>query len=83
MILTLAALALAATPVHVTDVCELADGSSNVAACVTDDGAVNFGAGNAQWVVTGSNDMATIVPMGNVVLVAQPDETTKLLTIQL
>ena len=83
MILTLAALALAATPVHVTDVCELEDGSSNTAACVTDDGVINFGTDNSNWVVTGSNDMATIVPVGNVVLVAQPDETTKLLTIQL
>ena len=82
MILTLAALALAATPVHVTDVCELEDGSSNVAACVTDDGVVNFGTGNAQWIVTGSNDMATIVPVGNVVLVTQPDEDVKLLPIQ-
>lgn len=83
MIITIAALALAATPVHVTDVCELEDGFSNVAACVTDDGVINFGADNSNWVVTGSNDMATIVPVGNVVLVAQPDEDVKLLPIQL
>ena len=83
MFLTLAAIALAATPVHVTDVCELEDGSSNTAACVTDDGVINFGTDNSSWVVTGSNDMATIVPLGSAVLVAQPDETTKLLTIQL
>ena len=82
MILTLAALALATTPVHVTDVCELEDGSSNTAACVTDDGVINFGTDNAQWVVTGSNDMATIVPLGGTVLVSQPDETTKLIPIQ-
>ena len=82
MILTLAALALAATPVHVTDVCELEDGSSNTAACVTDDGVVKFGADNSNWIVPGSNDMATIVPVGNVVLTTQPDEDVKLLPIQ-
>lgn len=82
MFLTIAALALAATPVHVTDVCELGDGSSNAAACVTDDGVINFGTDNSNWIVTGSNDMATIVPLGGTVLVSQPDEDVKLLTIK-
>lgn len=82
MILTIAALALAATPVHVTDVCELGDGSSNTAACVTDDGVVNFGTDNSSWIVTGSNDIATIVPLGGTVLVSQPDEDVKLLPIK-
>ena len=82
MFLTIAAIALAAAPVHVTDVCELEDGSSNTAACVTDDGVVNFGTDNSNWVVTGSNDMATIVPLGSVVLTTQPDEDVKFLPIQ-